>query len=169
MPPPLAEKEQAARQWYIAASLLLQRVCPDVCCAHLVGRVLSWLTSRYTSLGARSPGHGKGQAKSLFGEAWGAQRAALWDARSPQRPCRGMLHVVVVVKVVWGQRRLQDMWRCGCTLAEILGAGQWKSSAFTRYIDEVWLLVVAWLRGKPCVAGESRHRLSLCGRDRVGG
>ena len=31
---------------------------------------------------------------------------------------------------------LQDMRLSGCPLAAILAAGQWKSSAFTRYIDE---------------------------------
>ena len=29
-----------------------------------------------------------------------------------------------------------DMRKCGCTLAEILRAGQWKSAAFLAYIDE---------------------------------
>ena len=31
----------------------------------------------------------------------------------------------------------EDMRRCGCTLAEILRAGQWRSAAFLRYLDEV--------------------------------
>ena len=30
----------------------------------------------------------------------------------------------------------QDMRRSGCSLAAILAAGQWKSSAFLRYLDE---------------------------------
>ena len=30
----------------------------------------------------------------------------------------------------------QDMRKCGCTLAEILRAGQWKSAAFMTYIDD---------------------------------
>ena len=32
---------------------------------------------------------------------------------------------------------VQDLRKCGCTLAQILDAGQWKSSAFMHYIDEV--------------------------------
>ncbi len=31
---------------------------------------------------------------------------------------------------------LQDMRKSECTLAQILHVGQWKSSAFLRYIDE---------------------------------
>jgi hypothetical protein len=34
--------------------------------------------------------------------------------------------------------RLQDIRRSGGTLAEILTAGQWKSIAFLKYLDEVW-------------------------------
>ena len=30
----------------------------------------------------------------------------------------------------------EDMRESGCTLAEILAAGQWKSSAFLSYLDE---------------------------------
>ena len=33
----------------------------------------------------------------------------------------------------------QDMRKSGCTLAQILNAGQWKSAAFMKYIDEVGL------------------------------
>ena len=33
----------------------------------------------------------------------------------------------------------QDLRRCGCSLATILAAGQWKSAAFLSYIDEVEL------------------------------
>ena len=33
----------------------------------------------------------------------------------------------------------QDLWRSGATLAEILTAGQWKSAAFLRYLDEAEL------------------------------
>jgi len=31
---------------------------------------------------------------------------------------------------------LQDMRKSGCSLAAILAAGQWKSSAFMKYLDE---------------------------------
>ena len=34
---------------------------------------------------------------------------------------------------------LQDMRKCGCTLAEILRAGQWRSAAFTSHLDEAAL------------------------------
>ena len=34
---------------------------------------------------------------------------------------------------------LQDMRRSGCSLAAILAAGQWKSSAFMKYLDESML------------------------------
>ena len=33
----------------------------------------------------------------------------------------------------------QDLRRCGCSLATILAAGQWKSAAFLSYIDEAEL------------------------------
>ena len=36
----------------------------------------------------------------------------------------------------------EDMRRSGCTLAQILQAGQWRSAAFLKYLDEVRLLVV---------------------------
>ena len=34
---------------------------------------------------------------------------------------------------------MQDLWKSGATLAEILLAGQWKSAAFLRYLDEAEL------------------------------
>ena len=37
----------------------------------------------------------------------------------------------------------QDMRKCGCTLSEILQAGQWKSAAFMTYIDDGALEKVA--------------------------
>ena len=35
--------------------------------------------------------------------------------------------------------RMQDMYLSGATLAEILRAGQWRSAAFLRYLDEARL------------------------------
>ena len=39
------------------------------------------------------------------------------------------------------------MRKCGATLAQILAAGQWKSQAFLRYLDEVGLLGARWCTG----------------------
>ncbi len=33
----------------------------------------------------------------------------------------------------------QDMLKAGCTLAQILRAGQWRSAAFMKYLDEMEL------------------------------
>jgi hypothetical protein len=43
----------------------------------------------------------------------------------------------------------QDMRKSGCKLAEILNAGQWKSAAFLKYLDEVGIMhtsVCTWYR-----------------------
>ena len=40
----------------------------------------------------------------------------------------------------------EDMRRSGCTLAEILRAGQWRSAAFMAYLDAAGLDKVSILR-----------------------
>ena len=47
---------------------------------------------------------------------------------------------------------MQDLWRSGATLAEILTAGQWKSAAFLRYLDEAELEKVRFLFSSDAVA-----------------
>mgnify|MGYP001391707445 FL=1 len=37
----------------------------------------------------------------------------------------------------------EDMRKSGCTMAEILAAGQWKSAAFVRYINEARICAAA--------------------------
>ena len=61
---------------------------------------------------------------------------------------------------------LKDMRRSGCTLVQILTAGQWKSAAFLKYLNEVTRrLCVTYLRlHLSACAGRSRERHRLCGR-----
>ena len=53
-----------------------------------------------------------------------------------------MLNTLVPHMYFW-----QDLRKCGATLAQILAAGQWKSQAFLRYLDEVGLLGACWCPG----------------------
>ena len=61
--------------------------------------------------------------------------------------------------------RLQDMRTSGCTLAEILLAGQWKSIAFLKYLDEVCTGLLLHLIHIPCFAkgGSGKGYSFRCG------
>jgi hypothetical protein len=61
-------------------------------------------------------------------------------ARDPLRRILALLHVPDAAKYRTQDLRrghAEDMRRSGCSLAEILRAGQWKSTAFLKYLDEV--------------------------------
>ena len=56
----------------------------------------------------------------------------------------------------------EDMRQSGCSLAEILAAGQWKSSAFLTYINEVRLvLLLSTLVKLPTHVRQSWRKMSL--------
>ena len=61
----------------------------------------------------------------------------------------------VFVHVLTSHTLFQDLWRSGATLAEILLAGQWKSAAFLRYLDEAELEKVR--NQFPCAVTGAMH------------
>ena len=61
----------------------------------------------------------------------------------------------------------EDMRLSGCSLAEILAAGQWKSSAFLKYMNEVnFVLLPPALSALLLTLGGPRERCRFCSSDR---